>query len=130
MTAERFLSTVDNASSPPSLDVPENLASFMLAAERVHAEAAERARVLARAHQGAATQRIGGRTSGEEVDDHPRMRGWLADETHLVRLAALTSTALDVLARLHLSDDRRKVAARPAGSTSDETRPPKRRMVR
>jgi hypothetical protein len=94
---------------------------------------------------------------GEEVDDHPRMRGWLAvaligsdgenhgfiqasdrlegefteqDETHLVRRAALTSTALDALARLRLPDDRRKVAARPAGSTSDETRPPKRRMVR
>jgi len=81
------------------------------------------------------------RTFGNEVDDHPPIRGWLAsligsdgenygvnqasdrlesefteqDETHLVRLAALTSTALDALAQLHLPDDRRKVAARPAG---------------
>jgi hypothetical protein len=32
---------------------------------------------------------------------------------HLVRLAALTSTALDALAQLHLPDYRRKVARRP-----------------
>jgi hypothetical protein len=59
VTAERFLNTYHNASPPPSLDVSEDLASFMLAADRVPAEAAELARVLARAHQGAATQRIG-----------------------------------------------------------------------
>jgi GAF domain-containing protein len=77
------------------------------------------------------------RNFGEEVDDHPPLRGWLAvpllgsdganygfiqasdrlegdfteqDEANLVRLAALTSTALDALAQLHLADYRRKVA--------------------
>jgi GAF domain-containing protein len=96
-------------------------------------------------------------TFGDEVDNHAPMRGWLAvpshrfdgenhgliqasdqlegqfteqDETHLVRLAALTSTALDAPAQLHLPDNRRKVAARPAGSTADETRSPTTRMVR
>jgi GAF domain-containing protein len=81
------------------------------------------------------------RNFGDQVDDHPPMRGWLAvpligsdgenygfiqasdrlegefieqDEAHLVRLATLTSTALDALAQLHLSDYRRKVAARSA----------------
>jgi hypothetical protein len=97
------------------------------------------------------------RNFGDEVDDHHPMRRWLAvpligsdgendgfiqasdrlqgefteqDETHLVRLAAPTSTALDALAQLHLPGYRRKVAARPAGSASGETRPSKRRMVR
>ena len=59
VTAERFLNTYHNASPPPSPDVPEDLTSFMLAADRVLAEAAELARVLARAHQAAATQLIG-----------------------------------------------------------------------
>jgi hypothetical protein len=196
VTAERFLNSYHNASPPPSPDVPEDRASSMVAADRVLAEAAELARVLARAHQGAATQLIGegwahARKScslsekytgwadyrapgkgfgvrafahqvsrpirltdeefrahpewwnfGDEVDVHPPMRGCLAvpligsdgenygfiqasdrlegesteqDETHLVRLAALTSTALDALTQLHLHDYRRKVAARPPG---------------
>jgi GAF domain-containing protein len=34
------------------------------------------------------------------------------DEANLVRLAALTSTALDALAQLHLPDYRREVAER------------------
>ena len=42
------------------------------------------------------------------------------DEANLVRLAALTSTALDALAQLHLPEYRRKVAGRSSGSTSDE----------
>jgi hypothetical protein len=59
MTAERFLNTYHNASTAPGGDVPADLASFMLAADPVLADAAELARVLARAHQGAATQLIG-----------------------------------------------------------------------
>jgi hypothetical protein len=59
MTTEQFLNTYHNASTPPSPDVPADLASFMLAADPVLAEAAELARVLARAHQGAAAQLIG-----------------------------------------------------------------------
>lgn len=59
VTAERFLNTYHNAGPPPSPDVPEDLASSVLAADRVPAGSAEPARVLARAYQGAATQRIG-----------------------------------------------------------------------
>jgi GAF domain-containing protein len=195
MTTEGFLNTYHNASSPPAGDVPEDLARFMAAADPVLAQAAELSRVLARAHQGAATQLIGEgwaharkyfslsekyaawsgyrapakgsgihalahkvsrpirltdeqlrahpewRNFGDQVDDHPPMRGWLAvpligsdgenygfiqasdrlegefieqDEAHLVRLATLTSTALDALAQLHLPEYRRKVAARSA----------------
>jgi hypothetical protein len=131
VTAERFLDTYHNASTPPSPDVPEDLASLMLAADRVLAEAAELARVLAGAHQAAAMQLIGEgwaharkhcslsekypgwadhrapakgfgvhafahqvsrpirltdeelhahpewRDVGDEVEDHPSMRGWL-----------------------------------------------------
>jgi hypothetical protein len=40
MTTERFLNTYHNASTAPSPDVPANLASFMLAADPVLAEAA------------------------------------------------------------------------------------------
>jgi hypothetical protein len=58
MTTERFLNTYRNASTAPSPDVPADLASFMLAADPVLAEAAELSRILARAHQGAATQLI------------------------------------------------------------------------
>jgi hypothetical protein len=53
VTAERFPNTYHDASPPPSADVPTDLASFLLAADRVLAEAAEFARVLARAHQAA-----------------------------------------------------------------------------
>jgi GAF domain-containing protein len=179
MTTEPFLNRYHNASTPPSSDVPPELASFMLAADPVLAEAAELARVVAQAHQGAATQLIGEgwaharkyfslsekyadwadyRVSargfgihayahevskpirltdeelrahdrwtnfGPEIDNHPPMRGWLAvpliggdgvnygfiqvtdrlegefneqDEANLVRLATLTSAALDALA--------------------------------
>src|SRR5215471_6644951 len=45
--------------APPGPDVPANLAGFMLAADPVLSEAAELSRVLARAHQGAATQLFG-----------------------------------------------------------------------
>jgi GAF domain-containing protein len=85
------------------------------------------------------------RNFGDEVDYHPPMRGWLAvpligsdganygfiqatdrlegdfteqDEANLVRLAALTSTALDALAQLHLPEYRRTVARRSSASTS------------
>jgi GAF domain-containing protein len=193
MTTEQFLNTYHNASTAPSPDVPADLASFMLAADPVLAQAAELARIVTRAHQGAATQLIGDgwaharkyfslsekyadwadyrapargfgihayahevtrpirltdeelrghdewRNFGGEVDNHPPMRGWLAvplvgsdgvnygfiqvsdrlegefteqDEANLVRLATLTSTALDALAQVHLPDYRREVAER------------------
>ena len=47
MTADQFLNTYHNASTAPSADVPPDLASFMLAADPVLAEAAELARVVA-----------------------------------------------------------------------------------
>ena len=59
MSDERFLNSYHNASTPPGPDVPAELAAFMLAVDPVLIQAAELARVLARAHQGAATQLIG-----------------------------------------------------------------------
>ena len=59
MDDERFLNRYHNASTPPDPDLPAALAGFLLAADPVLAQAAELARVLARAHQGAATQLIG-----------------------------------------------------------------------
>ena len=59
MDDERFLNSYHNASTPPGPDVPADLAGFMLAADPVLGQAAELSRVLARAHQGAATQLIG-----------------------------------------------------------------------
>jgi hypothetical protein len=44
VTAERFLNTYHNGSPPPSPEVAEDLASLMLAADRVPAGAAELAR--------------------------------------------------------------------------------------
>jgi GAF domain-containing protein len=192
MSDERFLNTYHNASTPPSSDVPPELAGFMTAADPVLTNAAELARVLAHAHQGAAAQLIGEgwtharkyfslsekyadwadyrapaqgygihayahkvkepirltdaelrahsewRNFGEELERHPPMRGWLAvpligadgenygfiqasdrlegdfteqDEANLVRLAALTSAALDALAQLHLPEYRYKVGS-------------------
>jgi GAF domain-containing protein len=202
MTAERFLNTYHNASTAPSPDVPGHLASFMLAADPILADAAQLARVLVRAHQGAATQLIGEgwaharkyfslsekyaawadyrapakgfgihayahtvsrpirltdeelrahpewRNFGREMANHPPMRGWLAvpligsdganygfiqasdrlegdfteqDEANLVRLATLTSTALDALAQLHLPDYQQSLAERSSGSTSNDS---------
>jgi len=183
MVDERFLNSYHNASTPPSPDVPPELVAFMIAADRVLGQAAELARVVTHAHQGAATHLIGDdwaharkyfslseryadwadyrasaagvgihasahktdrpirltdeqlrahpdwRDFGDEAGEHPPMRGWLAapliggdganhgflqasdrlegdfteqDEANMVRLAALTSTALDALAQLHL----------------------------
>jgi hypothetical protein len=59
VSAERFLNSYHNASTPPGPDVPAELAAFMLAVDPVLTQAAELARVLARAHQGAATHLIG-----------------------------------------------------------------------
>ena len=190
MTSDRFLNAYHNASTEPSSDLPADLAGFMQVVDPVLADAAELARVLARAHQGAATQLIGEgwaharkyislsekyaawadyhtpakglgihayahtvskpirltdeelrshpewRNFGDELDSHPPMRGWLAvpligsdranygfiqasdrlegdfterDEANLVRLASLTSAALDALAQLHLPEYRRMV---------------------
>jgi GAF domain-containing protein len=58
MDDQRFLNSYNNASTPPGPDVPANLAGFMLAADPILGAAAELSRVLARAHQGAATQLI------------------------------------------------------------------------
>src|SRR5207249_11803975 len=55
----RYMTGYQKASSPPGPDAPAGLPAFMHAAAPVHAQAAELARVLARAHQGAATQLIG-----------------------------------------------------------------------
>ena len=196
MTTERFLNTYHNASTAPGPDVPADLASFMLAADPILAQAAELARILARAHQGAATQLIDEgwayarkyfslsekyaawadyrapakgfgihayahevsrpirltdaelrahdewRNFGDQIEHHPPMRGWLAvpligsdganygfiqasdrlegefteqDEANLVRLARLTSTALDALAQLHLPEYQWKVVERSSG---------------
>jgi GAF domain-containing protein len=195
MDDERFLNSYHNASTPPGPDIPADLAGFLLAADPILAQAAELARVLARAHQGAATQLIGqgwanarkyfslsekyaawadyhtpargvgihaaAHTAdrpirltdqalrahpawgnfGDQQLRHPPLRGWLAvpligsdgvsygfiqvsdrlegdftaqDEANLVRLASLTSTALDALAQLHLPEYRAKVAEPPA----------------
>jgi GAF domain-containing protein len=84
------------------------------------------------------------RNFGTELERHPPMRGWLVvpligadgenygflqvsdriegdfteqDESNLVRLALLTSTALDALAEHHLAEYRAKVAALAAAST-------------
>ena len=191
MNEDRFLNTYHNASTEPPSDVPPDLANFMRAADGVLAQAAELARVVARAHQGAATQLIGEgwayarkyfslsekyaawseykapargvgihahahkidrplrlndselrshpewRDFDREHGSHPPMRGWLVvpligsdganygfiqasdrlegdfneqDETNLVRLGTLTSTALDALAQLHIPEYRAKVA--------------------
>jgi hypothetical protein len=59
MDDEQLLNSYHNASTPPAPDVPAALAGFMVAADPVLVQAAELARVLARAHQGAATQLIG-----------------------------------------------------------------------
>jgi GAF domain-containing protein len=195
MDDEPFLNSYHNASTPPDPDLPAALAGFMLTADPVLAQAAELARVLARAHQGAAAQLIGEgwaharkyvslsakyaawadyhtparglgihayahtvhrpirltdqalrahpewRNFGVEQASHPPMRGWLAvpllgsdganygfiqasdrlegdftaqDEANLVRLASLTSAALDALAQLRLPEYRAKVADPPA----------------
>lgn len=197
MNETAFLNTYHNASTPPPAEIPADLAGFMLAADRVLTQAAELARVVTLAHQGAATQLIGDgwryarkyfslsekyaqwadysvpamgfgihayahridrplrltdselrahpewRNFGEEVDRHPPMRGWLVapllgsdganygfiqasdrltgdftmqDEANLVRLASLTSTALDALAQVHLADYRAKLAAQGSKS--------------
>ncbi len=58
MDDQRFLNSYHNASTPPGPDVPADLSGFMLAADPVLGAAAELCRVLARAHQGAATQLI------------------------------------------------------------------------
>src|SRR6201999_4485135 len=88
-------------------------------------EAAELSRVLAHAHQGAATQLLGEdwtharkyfslsekyaawanyRTPARGFGIHLEGDFTAQDEANLVRLASFTSTALDALARLHLPE--------------------------
>ena len=50
VSAERFLNSYHKASTPPGPDVPAELAAFMLAVDLIMTQAAELARVLARAH--------------------------------------------------------------------------------
>lgn len=165
VSAERFLNSYHNASTPPGPDVPAELAAFMLAVYPVLAQAAELARVLARAHQGAATHLIGEdwsharkyfslsekyaawadyqqpavgygihayahkvrrpiRLTDEAVpligfdgqnygfiQASDRLEGDFTeqDEANLVRLATVTSAALDGLAQLHLPEYQDKV---------------------
>ena len=59
MDDQQFLNSYHNASTPPGPDVPADLAGFMLAADPILGAAAELSRVLAHAHQGAATQLFG-----------------------------------------------------------------------
>ena len=59
MEDQRFLNSYHNASTPPGPDIPADLAGFMLAADPILGEATELSRVLARAHQGSATQLFG-----------------------------------------------------------------------
>jgi hypothetical protein len=113
----------------------------MLAADRVLAEAAELARVLARAHQAAATQLIGeGWAHTRKYCSLPeRYAGW-ADDRAPAKGYGVHAFAHQVSRPIRLTDGELRAhpewrnfgdeAARPAGSISDETRPPKRRMVR
>jgi GAF domain-containing protein len=86
------------------------------------------------------------RAFGSEAGRHPPMRGWLVapligsdgenygfiqasdrlegeftehDEANLVRLASLTSAALDALAQLHLPDYRAQVGSTASGGTEE-----------
>jgi GAF domain-containing protein len=190
--------TYHNARTEIAASEPPEMKRFLDATDGVLAQAAELARVVASAHQGAATQMIGGDWSharkyfslsakyaawadyhtpavgygihayiattnqpmrltqaeleahpawkdfGTEHGQHPPMRGWLAvpligsdglsygliqvsdrcegdftaeDEANLVRLAKLTSQALDALAMVYFADYREQWAnARPSNS--------------
>ena len=59
MSDERFLNSYRNVSSPPSPDLPPEMVGFLRAVDPILTDAAELARVVAHAHQGAATQLIG-----------------------------------------------------------------------
>jgi GAF domain-containing protein len=88
------------------------------------------------------------RDFGPEASRHPPMRGWLVapligsdgqnygfiqasdrlegdfteqDEANLVRLASLTSAALDALAQLHLPDYRERIGSTPSAGTEVPT---------
>ena len=192
MSAEHsFTNTYHNARTERLSTEAPKIRAFLDATDGVLAQAAELARVVASAHQGAATQMIGGDWSharkyfslseryiawadyqspavgigihaylaqvnqpmrltqaeleahpawmhfGVEGDRHPLMRGWLAvpligsdglnygllqvsdryegeftadDEANMVRLAKLTSQALDALAMVYFPDYREKWA--------------------
>ena len=189
--ANQYANTYHNARTESQPTEPSEMRTFLDATDTVLAQAAELARVVASAHQGAATQMIGGDWShvrkyfslsekyaawadyrvpavgfgihayiaqvnqpmrltqaeleahpawknfGVENGRHPPMRGWLAvpligsdglnygllqvsdryegeftdeDEANMVRLAALTSQALDALAMVYFPDYREKWA--------------------
>lgn len=203
------INTYHNASTPPKPEEKPELSAFNNAVDGVLAHAAELARVVANAHQGAATQLVGGdwsgarkyfslsekyaawtnyktsavgfgihsyllkanrplrltqaeleahpewRGFGTEAGKHPPMRGWLTaplvgsdglnygllqasdrtqgdftetDESQLVRLAALTSAALDALALVYLPEYQQKMlpgsAKRPGEPAPPEGREP------
>jgi hypothetical protein len=50
MSDERFLNSYRNISSPPSPDLPPEMAGFMRAVDPILTDAAELARVVAHAH--------------------------------------------------------------------------------
>jgi GAF domain-containing protein len=191
--SDPYTNTYQNVTASPSSDEGQEFIDFFKAADAVLKDAAELARVVTNAHQGAAAvlieqnwQRIRKyfslsekyavwanyktpatgygihgyilklnrpirltqvelethpewRSFGNENGKHPPMRGWLAvpligsdglnyglmqasdrtegefnetDEANLLRLATLTSTALDSLALLHLTEYRKKMGFR------------------
>ena len=100
-------------------DVAGNSEAILATPPRGHD--ALRWRLVRRADRG--LSRLGRDGSARIIGDRGRWRAAQAsdrlegefteqDEANLVRLAALTSTALDALAQLHLPDYRRKVAGR------------------
>ena len=125
MTTERFLNAYHNASTAPSPDVPADLGEFMLAADLVLADAAELARVLARAHQGAAVQLIG------EVGEFPQVHlssekysEW-ADYRAPAKGFGIHAYAHEVSAPIRLNDEE-PVPTASGGTGDDDNHPPMR----
>jgi hypothetical protein len=104
-----FLNTYHNASTPLSAEVPADLAGFMLAADAILAQAAELARIVTQAHQSAAAHLIAERWqyARKYFSLSEKYAAW-ADYNEPA--AALTSTALDALAQVHLPKYREKLA--------------------
>lgn len=86
MSDERFLNSYHNASTPPGPDVPAELAVPLIGFDG----------------QNYGFIQASDRLEGDFTEQ---------DEANLVRLASLTSAALDGLAQLHLPEYRDKVGA-------------------
>ena len=116
MDDERFLNSYHNASSPPGPDVPSDLAGFMLAADPVLAQAAELARVLARAHQGAAAQLFGeGWAHARKYFSLSEKYADWADYRQPARGSGIHARAHQVDRPIRLTDEELRVASRMAG---------------